>query len=136
MHKKNKGFTLIEIIVSIVVISIAFYTLISTMGGVTLRNVDSQQLLKAAFLAEQVMEEFTMEGKDWNTQLVSQETQSFTGDFSVFSYKVDVHYVDLTDLDGTAATPPTDYKRVVVTVTGEALQSPAVLTTLKVKYNQ
>lgn len=132
----RKGFTLIEIIISIGIIAIAFYTLISVLGDVTFKNVGSQQLLTGTFLAEQAMEEFTMEGKDWNTQLVSRAAASFGGDFSDFTYKVDVSYVDLNNLNGTAAVPPTNYKRITVIVTGEALDIPVILTTLKVKYNQ
>ena len=136
MKNRQSGFTLVEIVISIVIVAIAFYTLIIVLGNVTIMNVGNQQALKAAFLVERVMEEFTVEGKDWNNDYVSRETESFGGDFTNFSNKVDVYYVDLNDLNGCAIVPPTDYKRVEVIVTGEALDVPIKLVTLKVKYIQ
>jgi len=132
---QKRGFTLVEIIISIGIISIAFYTLISVFGDTTFKNVGSQQLLTAEFLAEQAMEEFTAEGKDWNTDLISREATGFGGEFSDFYNRVNVVCVDLSDLNQPAAVQPTNYKRIEVIVTGEALSVPIKLVTLKVRYN-
>jgi len=93
-------------------------------------------VLTGSFLAEQAMEEFTMEDKDWSTDYVTQETVSFGGDFSNYTYRVDVEYVDLDNLAGKAVAPPTDYKRIEVLVSNEAMNIPVKLTTLKVRYGQ
>lgn len=128
--KTKKGFTLIELVVSMIVIGIAFYGLMSVLSDVTIKNTSGQELLKAGFLAEEVMEEMMMEGKDFSTEVLDVSLQSFSAPFSGFSYSVDVEYVNSSNLN-LSTTEATDYKRIEVTVSGEAVSYPVTLVTVK-----
>lgn len=130
---KKQAFTLIELVISIAIIALSFYTLINVLSHSLFKNTNNQQTITATFLAEKAMEEFIAEDKSWSN-LTTVETTSFTGDFSKYSYRIDVEEVDPSDLNQEASSPPTDYKRIEVLVTGEGVGVPVKLITLKTNY--
>lgn len=126
---KRKGFSLVEMIIAMVVIGIAFYALISVFITVAPRNVNLEYLTKATHLAFEKMEETTVKPF---TSIVSQSATSFTGDFSQFQYQVIMNYVTAAEPD-TLAGGSTSYKRVKVRTWG-GLSGVVELTTLVTTY--
>ena len=56
----KQGFSLIEMVIAIVIIGIAFYALISVFITVAPRNVNVEDITKATHLAFEKMEETTV----------------------------------------------------------------------------
>lgn len=126
---KRTGFSLIEMIIAIVVIGIAFYALISVFITVAPRSVNVEDLTKATHLAFEKLEETTV--KSFPT-IASAGPAYFAGDFSQFQYQVIMNYVTSTEPD-TVAPGATDYKRVKVRAWG-GLSGVVELTTLVTTY--
>ena len=111
---KSRGFSLIEMVIAIVIIGIAFYALISVFITVAPRNVNVEDITKATHLAFEKMEETTVKNF---TGVATVSATSFTGDFSQFQYQVVVDYVTSTEPD-VVAVGATSYKRVKVRTWG------------------
>jgi len=110
---KRRGFSLIEVILAIVVLSASFLGLVYALSNTTLHNIDLDISTTAILLAREKMSETT--AKPF-ANVVGVSTTGFGGDFSDYSYEVEVDYVDASDLD-TAVVGPTEYKRITVTIT-------------------
>ena|SRR3989339_579457 len=106
----QKGFTLIELVIAIVVVSIAFYAIISVFITVAPRNINAEDLSKATYLANRVMEETT--AKSFSS-ISSVSPTSFASPFSNYNYQVVVDYVTTAEPD-VVSVNPTNYKRVKV----------------------
>lgn len=105
----SKGFTLIEAIMAIVIIAIAFYALISIFFTVVPKIIDAEALAIATHLAEEKIEELMV--KDFSG-ITSVSATSFGGDFSNYYYQIIVNYVSSEELDTVVDPTVTDYKRV------------------------
>lgn len=125
----KRGFSLIEMIIAIVVIGIAFYALISVFITVAPRNVNVEDITKATHLAFEKIEETTVKSFPG---IDSVGATSFTGDFSQFQYQVIVDYVTSSEPD-VIAPGATDYKRVKVRTWG-GLSGTVELVTLVTTY--
>lgn len=126
---KSRGFSLIEMVIAIVIIGIAFYALISVFITVAPRNVNVEDITKATHLAFEKMEETTVKNF---TGVATVSATSFTGDFSQFQYQVVVDYVTSTEPD-VVAPGATSYKRVKVRTWG-GLSGTVELVTLVTTY--
>lgn len=111
-----RGFTLVETLIAMVIMGVAFVGITHVILNATKSNIDIEVATEAVLLARDVMASTT--AKDFDN-VVDVGATSFGGDFSDYSYQVDVDYVEAADLD-TAVAGPTDYKRIIVetTVTG------------------
>lgn len=105
---KRAGFTLVEMVLAIAVIGIAFYALISVFITVAPRNVNVEDLTRATHLAFEKIEEATVKGY---TGVSTDTTGDFTGDFSNFKYRLTLDFVTSSEPD-VAAPGITDYQRV------------------------
>lgn len=123
--RPKAGFTLIEVILTMVILSISLTSLSILVINVVRQNVLSQAQATSASLAEKETERLT------NMRFSSVTTQAQTGfpaPFSAYSYEVIVDYVNAGDLN-TPVAGPTDYKRARIIVTND-ISGAITLTTL------
>jgi prepilin-type N-terminal cleavage/methylation domain-containing protein len=111
--KTNKGFTLVELVISIVIISICVLS-IALMYQEALRgSFNAKVITVATALAEEKMEEILRLGY-LGVGNVGQT--NFSSPFSDYSFKITVHYVQATDLNNPVDPTVTEYKNVEVKV--------------------
>lgn len=122
-----KGFSLIEAVISIVILASSFLGLVHVLSNTTTQNIDIDISTTAVLLAQETMAE---EKASAFSGVTSIETTSFGGDFANYFYNVDVRYVNPGNLDQIVA-GPTSYKRIVVTVTMTGWPGSIVLYDLK-----
>ena len=84
-----RGFTLIETIISIVVIGIVFLGLVAVIIGVFTHATRDEVMTVATMLAKGEMERVS--GLGWS---VADDSGSFSGNFSDYSWEVDVTDTD------------------------------------------
>lgn len=111
---RSKGMTLIELIIGLTVIGIAFYLLISIFVNLVPRTALVETLNKKVYLAQEKMEEYL--GRSFSSA-ESVAATSFTGSFADYKYQIVVTTVESTDLNAPVA-GPTDFKNVKVRVWG------------------
>ena len=129
---KNRGFSLIEIIVAVVIMSIAFYALITVFTIVVPRDINARTLTLGTHLANQKMEETTLKSF---TAVASTSATAFPPPFENYYNQVIVNYVTTAELD-TVSASATNYKRIKVRVWGpqlNILEAVTIVTTYEVK---
>jgi len=111
---RMEGFTLIEVVMIIVVVSIAIPTLLIVLGQGAKQGVDAELLVSATNVAQAQMEATLSLGFSG----IASTAYSTTVGGNTYSGNVTVCYVQAAALN-TCVTPPptTDYKRISVTVT-------------------
>lgn len=124
----NKGFTIIEAILAAVILIAAFVSVSSLMTETTRDNIEVDLLTTDIMLARRVMA-ITMAKSFDNVQTIT--PTSFGGNFSGYTYAVDVDYVERAALN-TPVAHVTDYKRVIVMVSSAGLVDNVTLQGLKV----
>jgi prepilin-type N-terminal cleavage/methylation domain-containing protein len=124
----GKGFTIVETLVAMVIMGVAFVGISHVILGTTKSNVDVEVTNQAVMLARDIMASTTAKDFDAVDDVAS---TSFGGNFSDYTYQVNVDYVEAADLD-TAVAGPTDYKRVIVAVTATGWSGTVSLYNLKV----
>jgi len=108
------GFTLIETIMAIVIISILFYTLIAIFVTIIPRAVKLENIDKRIYLAQEKSEELL--ARSFAT-IPNIAATPFSGSFSNYYFKADWTYVASTELN-TPVVGPTNFKRVKISVWG------------------
>lgn len=109
----KRGFSLVEVILSIVVLASSFLGLSHVLSNTTIHNIDLDISTTAIFLARGKMAETTAKPFD---DIDSVATTGYIGNYSDYSYAIAVDFVTAADLNNVVV-GPTDYKRIVVTVT-------------------
>lgn len=128
--KKNKhGFTLVEVIISMVIMAIVLYAVIAIFISSGAKGTNVEIYSVAQSLAEGKLEEITAR----NFSNITSESQSYSGGLSAFSCQVTFSYVSKEALD-TAVGGPTDYKKVQVQISHPKLAQPVSLTSLRSSY--
>jgi len=122
---KERAFTLIETIITMVILSIVLIPFSVLTTNVIAKNVRSQASVTAVALAEGEMERITALRF---SAVVDQAPSSFDAPFTVYTKEITVDYVNANALD-TPVTGPTDYKRVQIRVSS-GLSDTITLTTL------
>jgi len=112
MPAGRQGLTLIECAIGIIIISIAFYTLIAVYITLTPRSISVESIDKKVFLAQEKMEEYI--ARPYGS-VESVSATPFGGDFAAFNYQIIATTVATNDL-GAAA--PSNLKSVKVRVWG------------------
>ena len=124
------GFTLIEVIVSMLVIAIVMYALIAIFINTGFRGANIDAFTVAQSLAEGKIEETTAKSFGW----ISCEAETnFSGDLSNYSYEIVVTYVSAEALD-VSFPLATDYKKVSVLIRHPQLEGVASLESIRTNY--
>jgi len=108
------GLTLIETVIGMAIMAVAFSILMWVFTNVTPRTAAVESLNKKAYLAQEKIEEFLARPF---TLVTSQAATSFSGSFSDYQYQVVVNYVATSELN-TPVAGPTPFKNVKVRVWG------------------
>jgi len=116
----KKGFTLIEMVMTIVIGSIAVYSVIMIFVNTTSRNAQVDNLSIAVNLASSKIEQVS--NKEY-LNISSEALTAFTGQFTNFSSQVLATNVSSTELDTSTGTSETGYKKITVFIltSGSAL---------------
>lgn len=123
--KNKKGITLLELIVSIVIIAICF-GVVSTIYGQVLGKIHkSRTIVIANALAEEKMDEVL--GDEYLG--IGNDSDNFSSPFGDYSYQVVVSYVDAADLN-TSVAGPTPYKNVEVRVSHSEIETIEIISLL------
>lgn len=134
MKSRLYGYTLIELIVVLIILSLGLTTLLLALRQATFNNTSSQFLTVAQGLAQGKMEQIISDRKNQATgfsYIVNSNypSEATVSGFKTYTRSVSIFYVNLAALD-TQVAGPTDYKRVAVTVSGPASQTVVRLVTL------
>lgn len=152
MHtiRTDSGFSLIELIVSLVILIVIFGLIFPVLTGYKLSNARMELNTKAIFIAEQLMQEILSKQYDENGTSPWTSTASFGGDlddvtrddiddyagytnssisgFPGFTESVRVFYVSPAVLND-SVNAATDIKKIMVTVTHSEIE-PVILQTI------
>lgn len=126
----RSGFTLVETVISMVVIGIIMYAAIAIFITSSVKGVSVEVFTVAQSLAEGKLEE-TM-AQDFGD--ISDEAETnFSGDLDDFSYEIVVNYVSAEALDAPVGYV-TDYKKIDVMIRHSLLGNPTTLKSLRADY--
>jgi len=121
--KDPRGFTLIEIIITIVVVSIALFGLLGGVSFVITKNLNAEVMTSATFLAQEKMEEKVARkrgsGYSYSPDLdIGTTTENPVSGFSNYTRSVEICNVDTNGAnpDCTAPDDGSGYKRITVEV--------------------
>lgn len=120
----KKAFTLIELIVSVVIIAIAFYSLVVVFVAVMPKNISVEDSSKAVYLANKLIEQTTAKAFG---DVSSSSVANFPSPSNKFSYQLVVDYVTIADPEVVSASP-TELKRVRAKVWTSSLSTIEVRT--------
>ncbi len=113
MNKNCRGLTLVELILTIIIIAICFIP-VSVIYQQVLGNAHRTRVIAVAeSLASSKLDEVLGDGF---ASVSDESSTSFSSPFTDYSYEVEVDYVAAADLT-TAVVGPTEYKRIEVKVT-------------------
>jgi len=127
---KKKGFTLIELVMTVVIASIAFYALLTVFINTTYQSVNLEALGMGLYLANGKLEELS--NRSYGS-ITSEALSSFGGNFSDFSGLVEVDYVTAEALDVPVVSTIESYKRIKVIVIPPSIE---VITLVTDKSNE
>jgi prepilin-type N-terminal cleavage/methylation domain-containing protein len=120
---KAGGFTLIEVILTIIIVSIAVLTLVSSISFTTSRGLNAEVMSTAQQLAQEKVEELIAKKRDSGYSSspdldIGTTTVTLTGAFANYTRSVEVCNVDsaLGNPDCTAPDNGSGFKRITVEV--------------------
>lgn len=153
IKNNQSGFTLIDTIVGIMVMSFVLPVILMVMKDINIKNITNETMEKGTAFANSVMhniiahrfdENYNTTGAPW-TYPLGQDSGDFDdiddfigADWSIIPEYVNmgyqaisnVFYIDTTVDLMTSTNYPTNFKRIVVTVNHANLSNPIILTTL------
>lgn len=128
--KNKRGFTLVELIVSLLVIGIVMSAALAIFINAGFQSVNVDVYTTAQTLAEYKMEQaMSHDFADVNSEAVA----NFSGDFSLYSSQVIVDFVSSGVLDTVSGTT-TNFKRIVVKISHPQITTPYSLEAVRVNY--
>jgi prepilin-type N-terminal cleavage/methylation domain-containing protein len=116
---RKNGFTLIELAISITIMAIAFYLLVTVFTTFAPRTVTVEMINRKTYLAQEKMEEHLAKSF---ASVASVSATSFTSPSSAYTYQIIVTYVATSDLN-TPVAGPTPFKNVKVRVWGGTIDA-------------
>lgn len=127
---QTAGFSLVEVILSIVIIGVVFYAAISIFVTAGVRGVNVDVFTVAQTLAEGAMEEVM--ANDF-VNVSSEAETNFSGVLSSYSRQVTVGYVSTESFD-TVITAESDYKKIRVDIRHPMLDNPIYLESIRANF--
>lgn len=131
LAKNLKGFTLVEVIVSLVIIAVVMYAAIAVFITSGAKGVNVEVYTIAQALAEDKLEEAMVH--DF-VDATSESEANFSGDLVNYSYEIIVAYVSAEALD-TPYGSATDYKKISVLIRHPQLSNPTSLESIRANYD-
>ena len=128
--KKRSGFTMVELVITVIVIAIVMYAVIAIFITSGVKGVNVDVFTVAQSLAEDKLEEATAQTFDDVTDEVQ---TNFSGELDDYSYEITVDYVSPEALD-TVVAFPTDYKKVQIKIRHDQLASAVSLEAIRANY--
>jgi len=128
--KQQQGFTLVESVITLVVLGLVFYAVLSIFITSNVKSVNVEIFTVAQSLAEAKIEE-TMALSFLS--VTNESSTAFSGELSNYSYEIVSDYVSTEALD-LPVVYETDYKRVQVLIRHPQLDNPTTLETLVTNY--
>lgn len=121
-HSRRKGFTIIEAVVAVAILSIAFVAIIQIFPGTIGLNTNSKRLTVATHLAQQKLEEFVATPYSYISLESDPSFTNFTeSGFYDFAWKAKITQED------------TDLKKIEVTVSWDNQKGSITVSTLRSK---
>jgi len=114
--KNDKGFTLIELIIFIVISGMVVLGLVGAFVSLVHEGTPAENIARANFLGQQKLEELTSNAFASITAPDSQTVNNYGG-FSGYTVQYTVEYVNSGSINGAASGSATNYKRITVQVT-------------------
>lgn len=127
--RKHKGFSLIEIIISITILAIVLYSLIAVFITTGVKGVSVEVFIVAQSLAEGKLEEAMALPFD---NITSESETNFSGNLDEYSYEIIRNYVSREVLDISAG-EETDYKKITVLIRHSELNNPIILKSMRTR---
>ena len=128
--KGRSGFTMVELVITVVVIAIVMYAVIAIFITSGFKGVNVDVFTVAQSLAEDKLEEAMAQTFD---DVTDEAETNFTGELEDYSFEIGVDYVTSEALD-TVVAYPTDYKRVQIMIRHDQLASAISLEAIKANY--
>lgn len=125
MKKKNSGLTLIELVLSIVIIAICFIPVAAIYQNVLNRLYMTRVTAVANALAEEKADEVL--GEDFD-DVTDESLTSFPSPFSDYSYEIIVHYVNFGALNTSVDPTETEYKNIEVRISHSEIGTLSLVT--------
>ena len=123
---RKKGFTLIELIITVLVVSIAVYTLLIIIFTATTNTVQLDTMTTGLHLAKGRLEEVSSQAY---SNITAESLSAFGGDFADFNSEVAVFFVSGEALD-VPVVVDSGYKKITVKVSSSNLASTIEVSTL------
>ncbi len=111
--RSEKGFSLVELIIAIVIGGVLFYSLLSMFANTTTNNAKDEFMVQALYLANEKLE--TVSSKPYSS-VADESLISFPGSFNMFKSVVLISNVSSIDLDTNTGASTTGYKKITVRV--------------------
>lgn len=121
--KHKSGFTIVEIVLSLLIIAVVMYASISIFITAGVKGVNVEIFTAAQTLAEDKLEEAM--ASDF-ADVTSEAQANFSGDLSEYSHQLTVNYVSVEALDAPVPAA-TDYKKIIVSIRHPQLAKPTSL---------
>ena len=128
--RTSKGFTLVEAVVTIVIIGIFLTSGISVFVNSGKGNVMNENITVAQSLAEGKMEQVMANSY---AAIAAQAVTAYAGNLSQFSSQVVVDYVTQANLDTVSGTD-SGYKRIRVIISSAGIPSPIQIESIRANY--
>ena len=127
----KKAFTLVELVILLVVLSVGLVTLLLVLRSASINNANAHFATVAGGLLDAKMEEVLADRAEEGFAYI--ENSNYPQEtFDNYTIAVDIYSVDLDDLDTTAS--GRDYRRVEITVQKSGIEGQASLHTLVSDY--
>ena len=132
MLSNDRGFSLIELIITIIVISVGVLGLIGALSFTTSRSISAELMTTTTLLAQERMEELIGDKRSGGYGTASLDIgtttdPAFAGPYADYTRTVEICYVDsdLLNPDCDPAPPNVDtgYKRMTITVVNNKMQA-------------
>jgi type II secretory pathway pseudopilin PulG len=114
LKRKRAGLTLIETVIGVTIISIAFYAIIAVFINLVPRTVEIENIYVKSYLAQERIEECLTRGF---AAVTNEAPALFSGDFSHYWNEIITEYVSQNDLN-TPQAEASNFKKVKVRVWG------------------